>query len=102
MTRSTLMKGLLLGSAAVLATASAQASDFNVPGGDLNALTAVEWHPDQVQVLPVTGSNLARMMQVAVIPAPGVKVTPHKHGGHHAGLHTDHPFRWATFELEAS
>ena len=35
MTRSTLMKGLLLGSTAVLATASAQAGDFNVPGGDL-------------------------------------------------------------------
>lgn len=71
-----------------------------VVGGDLNALTAVEWHPDQVQALPVTGSNLARMMQLAVIPAPGVHVTPTHHGNHHAGLHTDHPFRWATFELE--
>lgn len=71
-----------------------------VVGGDLNALTAVEWHPDQVQVLPVTGSNLARMMQLAVIPAPGVTVTPVSHGNHHAGLHTDHPFRWATFDLK--
>lgn len=71
-----------------------------VVGGDLNALTAVEWHPGQVQVLPVTGSNLARMMQLAVIPAPGVTVTPVSHGNHHAGLHTDHPFRWATFDLK--
>lgn len=71
-----------------------------VIGGDLNALTAVEWHADQVQVLPVTGSNLARMMQLAVIPAAGVTVTPVKHGSHHAGLHTDHPFRWASFDLK--
>lgn len=70
-----------------------------VIGGDLNALTEVKWHAGQVQVLPVAGGNLAKMMQLAVIPAAGVKVTPGKHGNKSAGLHTDHPFRFATFTL---
>jgi hypothetical protein len=71
-----------------------------IVGGDLNALSRVVWHHAQVQVLPVSGSNLARMMQLAVIPAPGVTVTPVSHGNHHAGLHTDHPFRFASFDLK--
>jgi hypothetical protein len=73
-----------------------------VIGGDLNALTRIVWYRgDDVQVLPVEGSNLAKMMQLAVIPAAGCTVEANSHGTYDFGgeLHTDHPFRWARFTL---
>ncbi len=63
MTRSTLTKGLLLGSAAVLATASAQAGDFNVPGGDLK--TALHAYIKQAGVPLIVSDDAVKGVRTA-------------------------------------
>jgi len=63
MTRSTLIKGLLLGSAAVLVTASAQAGDFNVPGGDLK--TALHAYIKQAGVPLIVSDDAVKGVRTA-------------------------------------
>src|SRR6185437_13208463 len=63
MTRSKLMKSLFLGSAAVLATASAQASDFNVPGGDLK--TALHAYIKQAGVPLIVSDDAVKGVRTA-------------------------------------
>lgn len=72
-----------------------------VIGGDLNHVAKVVWAADQVQLLPLVGSMSERDLQLAVIPAAGVRVTAVDHGDVDQ-VHTDHPIRWASFELASA
>jgi hypothetical protein len=53
--------------------------------GDLNSPGFITYHPDQINV-----ANIG-LMQLDVIPAKGIKVTPVSTVAHRKNVHTDHP-----------
>lgn len=54
--------------------------------GDLNSMTVVDYHPDQINIANVG------LMQLTVVPAAGITVKPLMTKAIRKGLHTDHPF----------